>query len=280
MSSELRVTMIDVGWGDSILVEAIDSHGSPYYGLVDSNDTTTLRSSYIFLKRFFERKGLSIPTSQPHFTWLLLTHAHTDHGQGLKKVMKDYGTTQFWYPKTNSHAVFFSDLLRYAQRSQRVVHHQAVDETKIIPPGFFGDVKMQVLWPPYNQIDDNENNNSVVLALTLGNVCFMLTGDAEIEVWNSIADRIPLNTKFFKVPHHGSDNGMFDSNHQTPWLDQLDPGVKLAISSHIRPFEHPDVDVVNELDNRHMDYYRTDKHYHITFETQGEHVSVKYSHFD
>jgi beta-lactamase superfamily II metal-dependent hydrolase len=278
--SKLRVTMIDVGWGDSILVEALDSSGSSCYGLIDSNDTTTLRSSYIFLKRFFERQGFSIPTSQPRFTWLLLTHAHADHGQGLKKVMNDYGTSHFWYPKTNSHAVFFSDLLRYAQRSSRVVHHQAIDETKVIPPGFFGDVTMKVLSPEYSLIDANENNNSVVLTLTLGNVCFVLTGDAEVDVWTRIADRIPANTLLFKVPHHGSDNGMFDSSHRTPWLDRLSPSARLVISSHIRPFKHPDVEVVNELDSRQIKYYRTDEHYHITFETEGQDISVKYSHFD
>ncbi len=59
---------------------------------------------------------------------------------------------------------------------------------------------------------NNENDNSVVLAITLGQVVFVLTGDAEADgVWTHIASQIPANTRFFKVPHHGSANGIFTS---------------------------------------------------------------------
>ena len=109
--SILRVTLIDVGWGDSLLLETVDGQNRTKYGLIDSNDTTTLRSSHIFLKRFFERQNFSIPTSEPLFHWVLLTHAHADHGQGLKRILQDYGTHQFWYPKSASSAIFFTDFI-------------------------------------------------------------------------------------------------------------------------------------------------------------------------
>ena len=275
--SMLRATVIDVGWGDSVLLETLDSHNSWHYGLVDSNDTCTLRSSHIFLKRFFERQGFQIPTSQPLFEWMLLTHAHADHGQGLKRIMKDYGAHQFWYPKSVSQALFFSDLLRYARRSSRVVHHQAIDTTKALPS--FGDVSVQILWPPHDHLPLNENNNSVILTLTLGNVALVLTGDAEIDVWTQIAGQLPLGTLLFKVPHHGSDDAMFDEKQQTPWLNRLGRNSQLAISSHIRPFKHPDSAVINKLNQSGLAYYRTDEHYHITFEIDGQQVRVKYSHF-
>jgi beta-lactamase superfamily II metal-dependent hydrolase len=274
--SKLRVTLIDVGWGDSILLESIDGHSDSFYALVDSNDTSTLRSSHIFLKRFFERQGYSIPMQHHIFQWVLLTHAHADHGQGLKRIMKDYGTEQFWYPKSASQAVFFTDLLRYAQRSPKIQHHQAIDSTKTLRN--FGDVSMKILWPPHNHQDSNENNNSIVLALKLGNVCFVLTGDAETDVWTQIANQLPPQTMLFKVPHHGSDNAMFDSNGKTPWLTQLNPKALLAISSHVRPFQHPSSTVVNELTKSKRNYFRTDENYHITIETDGQQVSAKYSH--
>lgn len=275
--SRLRVTLIDVGWGDSILLETEDGSGKTYYALVDSNDTATLRSSYIFLKRFVEKKGQDIPTTERLFDWVLLTHAHADHGQGLKPILKDFGARQFWYSKSNSSTVFFTDLLRFAGNSDRVEHHEAINSGKDLPN--FGDVAMKVLWPMYDQIDDNENNNSVVLALRLGNVSFVLTGDAEVEVWEKIADNIPSDTLFFKVPHHGSDNGTLDSAGNTPWLDRVAviPG-QLGISSHVRPFSHPDPEVVAAFDGRGLRYYRTDRHYHVTVETDGTNISVQYSH--
>ncbi len=89
--STLRVTLIDVGWGDSLLLESEDATGA-HYALIESNDTSTLRSSYIFLKRFFEKKAIAFPSPSSIFEWVLLTHRHADHGQGLKKVIRDFGT--------------------------------------------------------------------------------------------------------------------------------------------------------------------------------------------
>src|SRR4029077_7001970 len=101
--------------------------------------------------------------------------------------------------------------------------YDVVDTSKILPP--FGAVSMQVLWPLPGNVLPNENDNSVVLVLSLGNVSFMLTGDAEpYGVWTKIAGQLPSNTRFFKVPHHGSANGTFTSSGTTPWLNSLAAG--------------------------------------------------------
>jgi beta-lactamase superfamily II metal-dependent hydrolase len=275
MKSELSITLIDVGWGDSIFLESRDHVGNTLHALIDSNDTTYLRSSYIFLKRYFEKKSVN-PEDQNHiFEFIILTHAHADHGQGIKALFRAFGTKNFWYPKSLNWSSMV-DLLRYSNRSNRVVHHQSIDSSKLLPD--FGDVKVEILWPHYNQIHGgNENNNSVVLLLNLNNVSFILTGDAEKEVWTNIAHSIPPQLKFFKVPHHGSVNGTFD-NHSTPWLDRCPKDAILGISSHVRPFNHPDQEVIELLENNKREYYRTDEHYHITIWTDGDKVEVKYSH--
>ncbi|MDO8588442.1 MAG: hypothetical protein Q7T82_15550 [Armatimonadota bacterium] len=273
--SVLRVTLIDVGWGDSLLVESETQAGDALYGLVDCNDTTTLQSSYIFLKRFFEKKKVDIAARKPVFEFVLLSHAHADHGQGLHNIIKQFGTKQLWYSKSNSSGVL-ANLIRYANNSSNVQHHQAVDSTKVLPN--FGDAAMEVFWPPYGLIDENENNNSVVLSLTLGQVSLLLTGDAEGPVWERIAGSIPQNTHFFKVPHHGSVNGTFATGHTTPWLDHCPVFALLGISSHVRPFSHPHREVVQAITARGFTPYRTDEHYHITVCTDGAGVNLKYSH--
>ena len=271
--SSLRVTLIDVGWGDSLLLESEDVTGA-HYALIDSNDTSTLRSSYIFLKRFFEKKAIAFPSPSSVFEWVLLTHRHADHGQGLKKVIRDFGTDRFWYSNSTNQPTFFADLLRYASKSPRVGQYDIVDTSKILPS--FGAASMQALWPPPGVTSGNENDNSVVLAITLGQVVFVLTGDAEADgVWTHIASQIPANTRFFKVPHHGSANGTFTSIGTTPWLSAV-PAADVGISSHVRPFNHPDQQVVNILPSGRT--YRTDQHYHITVETDGTTVSVRYNH--
>jgi competence protein ComEC len=273
----LCVTLIDVGWGDSILIEYKDDHNKPILGLIDSNDTTYLQSSYIFLKKYFERNGIDISSNKPNFEFVILSHAHTDHGQGLKSLMRYFGTKAFYYPKSINWSSL-AYLIEYSNRSSNVGHHQSIDDTKILPN--FGNVSLNILWPLYNQIDsNNENNNSIVLCLRLGDVTFVLTGDAEEDVWNAIANQIPTTTKVFKIPHHGSKNGSIGAAGNPLWLGNCPPKTEFGISSHVRPFSHPHPSVLSLLNSKsRLKYYRTDIHYHLTFCTDGNKVEVQYSH--
>jgi len=274
----LRATLIDVGWGDSVLLESVDRSGKSHYALIDSNDTATVCSSYIFLKRFFERRKIPAPSDKRIFDWVLLTHAHADHGEGLKRILGQFGSDRFWYPEPAAAPAFYVDLLRYASRPQttQVGQCDVIHSKRILPS--FGDASMEVLWPPPGLRPQNENNNSVVLVMTLRKKSFVLTGDAEADrVWTQISGQIPKTTCFFKVPHHGSDNGTFESSRHTPWLNKVPWRAKLGISSHIHPFGHPDPTVVKVLAARGL-IYRTDQHYHVTIETDGRKVSVTYSH--
>jgi len=264
-----------VGWGDSLLLESKDDAGNDSYALIDSNDTSTLRSSHLFLKRFFEKKNVTIPSSSHIFEWVLLTHSHADHGQGLKKILRDFGSARFWYSRSGNNPAFFADLLRYAKRSMRVGQSDIVDTSKVLPS--FGAATMQALWPNPGSVSSNENDNSVVIAITLGKVSFVLNGDAEADgVWAQIAGQIPPDTMFFKVPHHGAENGTFTTAGTTPWLNSLRPGSAVGISSHVTPFQHPDSRVIAALPTNTT--YRTDQHYHVTVETDGSTVQVSYSH--
>lgn len=285
--SELNVTLIDVGWGDSILIESIDQ-GVKRYGLIDSNDDDKYQPSLIYLKKFFK-----IPTSQlsqrrPIFDFVILSHDHSDHATGLKPIIRYFGTEYFWYPKVaerqNSPLAVLQNYANTTGGKRRVGSHRAVDSNIDLPncPAL-GNVAIDVLWPPPDTIDyDEPNNNSLVLTLRLGLVTFVLTGDAELDVWNRIADQIPATTRVFKVPHHGSVNGTILGG-DSPWLDRVDSNTHLGLSCHptyprgFPSHPHPHVEVIGEFDNRGYAYYRTDLNYHITFSTDGQEVRVKYS---
>ena len=291
--SYLRVTLIDVGWGDSILIEASDSTpgaSRPRFALIDSNDNADrgYRPSWYFLRKHFGLREDEFSVTKPFFDFVMLSHDHSDHGSGLKRIMKRYGTGNLWYPRVNEEdSVVLTSLQSYADHYRVNIDNQAIDnETDI---GSIGDVSMEVLWPPPDTIDPNPNNNSIVLALNLNGATFLLTGDAEGEVWDQIADRIPPSTRAFKVPHHGSRNGTIH-NGGSPWVDRLDTfpeEARLGISCHPNfpnRFDFPHTQVVNKIRERPYPCYRTDLHYHITFiaEDNGNgnpvKVGVSYSH--
>ena len=132
--STLSVTLIDVGWGDSILIESQNNQGKCFYALIDSNDTTYFRSSFIFLKKFFERKQIPSNGNKHLFEFVLLSHAHADHGQGLQGIFTAYGTKRFWYPKSLTEDdgvnVNLAKLIRYSNRyTQKVSQHRPESNT-------------------------------------------------------------------------------------------------------------------------------------------------------
>jgi beta-lactamase superfamily II metal-dependent hydrolase len=275
--NKLAITLIDVGWGDSIFLEAETDEGAHHYALVDCNDTNVTRSALLFVKRYLEKKGVEV--EPPMFDFVLLTHAHADHVCGIKQMLQNFGTDWYWYPKSDDDGAF-ATTLRYANRSSRVSRHQAIDRTKIMPP--FGAAQMKVLWPPYSPDQpydtSHPNNNSVVLLLTLGQVRFVLTGDCEAENWHHINDpELRSRVKVFKFPHHGSRNGLFDDHGNTPWLDKLGVRSKIAMSLHVR-HGHPHPETMAKLSDRGFrKIYRTDENYHLTFTTNGSSVSTKWS---
>jgi beta-lactamase superfamily II metal-dependent hydrolase len=278
--AELSVTLIDVGWGDSILVDSSDDAGNHAFGLVDCNDYERQRTALPFVARYLERRGIPWKANQHNFEWVLLTHGHADHARGLKEMLRTFGTRHFWYPKSVA-STTYGVLLDFAGRSNRVLHYQAVDESKILgPPEVNFHAGLRILWPNFDQIDAaNENNNSVVLAMTLGEVSIVLTGDAEAENWPAIIPRLPQNTTYLQVPHHGGRNGVFDPHDTTPWLDSLSPKrTRLVMSSHVVPHGHPHPDVVGELASRRFVAYRTDRNYHVTLTSTGDKVTVGYNH--
>lgn len=274
----LNITLIDVGWGDSIFIEHVDASSNSHYALIDSNDSKVIKSTHIFIERLFRLKREDIPA--PLFDFVLLSHWHDDHEKGLQGILRRYGTTYFWHPK--SYKLEPNNLLmRYCKRkNSKIRQYESVNSTKILPS--FGDVSMEVLWPHYNQISDadDENNNSVVLALRYGNASVVLTGDTEEEAWNDIADKIPQDTVFFKVPHHGSRNGSLNEHGHPTWLPQCPASARLGISCMYRKdYKHPHDEVLDAFTNAGHQYYRTDEHYHLTVSLDGTNpLTVKYSH--
>ncbi len=276
----LSVTMIDVGWGDSLLIESVNAQGKSFYALVDSNDDSESLSSYIFLRRFFERRGVSFTKSgakgsTPLFDFVALSHAHADHGQGLGKIMLSMGTKRFLYSKTDEWSALTA-LLRLGRKADSVKHEESLHPGK--EPFKLGDAEIEILWPPTDFRDEkNPNNNSAVMLLTLKKVSFVLSGDAETKVWKQIADKIPAHTRFFKVPHHGSSDSTARPGVKGNWLDKC-PSAVLGISCHCKPIKNlPSPKVLDLFDKNHRNYYRTDLNYHLTFATDGEKVWVKSS---
>lgn len=269
--SSLIISFIDVGWGDSILIEVRDGE-SRKFALIDSNDSKNIRSSYIYLKRYFEKEKVLI--THNFFEFVMLTHAHADHGQGLISILKEYGTKMLYHSEPYEWAGL-NLLRRYAKRSNKVQNTQCINSLSLIPN--IGDVEFKVLWPKDTYRSSNENNNSVVLLITIKNKKILLTGDMELDIWDQIESSIPGDVCILKIPHHGSINGTFDNHGNTPLLSRMLKSCFLVASTHIKPFGHPDGEVIRIIHDEDRRLLRTDNNHHISVITNGDSLELKFT---
>ena len=268
--SSLSITLIDADGGDSIFIESIGNDGRSHYALIDSSDSPYFRPTYFFLKKHFSPESRYPAPDEPLFDFVLLSHAHADHGQGLKSIMREFGTKNFWYPKPGSWAGM-TLLIDFANRSDRIGFHQAVDHSKRVPD--LGDVSIGILNPVYDfQYSRGEDVSSVVLRLTLGSHTVILPGDSVLGAW---LNRLKMSDiRFFKIPRSGI-TGSHPAISQNDFSRIPEPKTILGISSS-DPSAGTDGGIKNLFSHENFVILNTALHSDITYRTDGDKDEVVY----
>ena len=275
-TGKLRVTAIDVGQGDSTLIQTptgrtilIDGGGTS-----DETDADASDVGVKIVVPFLQFLGIN------RLDALILTHPHGDHVGGLAAVLRaqQIGTildgTALPYPSPAY--TEFRDLVRQKRLSYtRAVRGQTLD---------MGDgVTLRVLNPPptpvfgqaaaygTNTDDATVNNYSVGLLLQYGQTRFILTGDAENEAEAAmLAAHADLACDVLKAGHHGSHNATGED-----WLGRLQPRLAVISCGRRNRFGHPAPATLARLDAHHVQTFRTDRQGAITFVSDGRTVTAQ-----
>ena len=183
-SGVLRVHVIDVGQGDSILIEAPEGHNV----LIDAGEAGSGALAYL--------QGHAIQK----LDLVVLTHAHSDHIGGLPEVLDAIPVSLVvasGQPHTTGEYEKLIDTIM-----ARKIPYQEVKQGDILP---LGNLSLEVLWPFQTQPTGDLNNNSLVLRLVLGQTVFQFEGDAGQDAENRMRSAgLITPVTFLKVGHHGS----------------------------------------------------------------------------
>jgi len=248
-SDNLRITFLDVGQGDSSLVELPDKKVM----LIDAGSDDIDAGSRIIAPYLWSRGIRKID-------YMVLSHPHPDHYGGFIYIMDNFDVGEIWVNsrETREAAEFFKKM-HSEKIPGKVLRRGDVLET--------GDYKIYV-FHPYEEFFTgspkgeyyNENNYSLVLKIDTGNASVLFTGDIENEAEEDVVHLGKwLTSDILKVPHHG---GRTSSSEE--FLKMVSPQTAVVSTGRNNPFNHPNEEAVERYKDAGIKLFRTDKHGAVT----------------
>jgi competence protein ComEC len=239
----LRITVLDVGQGDAILLEG------PAGGrmLIDGGpDPARLRV------RLDER----LPPWDRRIETVILSHPHEDHVAGLLALLARYRVDRIYEPGMvgpgPGYETWRSGLVRASVSTNRLA---AGDRLSL------DGINLRVLWPdaravPRRPTDGGTaiNNVSIVLLGSIGRQRFLLTGDIEEGIDPILLSRRVPRVDVLKVAHHGS-----RTSSTAAFLAAARPAVAIVSAGRGNPYGHPTASTLDRLEAVGATVMRTDE---------------------
>jgi competence protein ComEC len=238
----LRVSVLDVGQGDSILLQP--AGGAPI--LVDGGPAGA------GLREKLAEAGVS------ELGAAVVTHDQSDHAGGIEEIVGTIPIRRLLYATAGRH------LLR-AAAAARATPARVAEGSELRS----GGLRLAVLWPPRELLGashDDPNRASLVLLARWGHFEMLLTGDAEAEA----APLEPGPLDVLKVSHHGSADAGLDA-----LLDRSAPRLAVISVGEGNPYGHPDPLVLRSLRERGVRILRTDRDGTVELTVIGDRLRLR-----
>jgi competence protein ComEC len=245
--SGLRLTVLDVGQGDSILVEAPGAAVLVDQGPPEADVSGQLR-----------RLGLRSLTA------VVLTHPQRDHIGGAATVVDRLRVGAVLDPELTADGPDHVAAVAAARRDGVPVIVARAGETYEL-----GRLRLRLLWPETAGLpSEDPNQNAVVLEASFGATDALLTADAESDVLR----RLPLgHVEILKVAHHGSEDPGLPELLRT-----LRPQIAVISVGNGNDYGHPRAETLTALDAAPgLTTFRTDLDGRVVIESDGRAITVR-----
>lgn len=249
---KLEITFLDIGQGDATLIR---TPGGKYL-IIDTGGNEDANSTFDpgerILVPFLRRQGIR------SIDLMLLSHPHADHIQGAEAVLK-YLDVEMLVVNPQFSCNPEGEELKEAFRQEESQIKEVSGGDTII----FDKVKIEVLHP-LSSLPADENNDSMVVRLSLGEFSVLFTGDIEQSALEELTGARETKADLIKVPHHGSRGSWIEEFYR-----KADPDLAVISVGEHNKYGHPSKEVTDGLSALGIPVLRTDKDGAVVVSTDG-----------
>jgi competence protein ComEC len=257
----VRVTVLDVGQGDGILVESGRGGRMVVDGGPDPNR---------LLLALDER----LPPWDRRIDVLVLTHPHEDHVAGLATILQRYRVGRVYEPGMLGPGPGYR-AWEDGFANGGPPHGRLSTGDRLT----LDQVRFRVLWPDANRVPlkppdggTSINNVSIVLLGEFGQHRFLLAGDVEEGVDPELLARGIPGVDLLKVAHHGSRTASTEA-----FLEAARPRVAVVSAGAGNPYGHPAPSTLERLHAIARETFRTDTDGSVDVAFDGPAIRVRTS---
>ncbi len=234
---DFQVSFIDVGQGDSALIQAADGTNLLIDGGVPTEGPTVLA--------YLRDHGVYTLNA------IIASHADSDHIGGLISILEatDISVDEVIYNGYPGTTDTWDDFVSaVAKEGLSLTKAQFPEELN------WGNTTVYILNPPAGLTNPDTNEASLVMLFTHGQVETLFTGDIDSSVESQVIARgTPVAADILKVAHHGS-----DYSSSVEFLNAVQP-MDSIISVGTNPYGHPGDETIARLLASGTEIWRTDQ---------------------
>jgi len=250
-----KIHFIDVAYGDAFILQTPESGNI----LIDGGKQAYSPRLLAALQK------LNIQS----IDMLIITHFHKDHVGGLFPILENFMQKipgEIRIPFEIEDSEIKAEIAPIITQLKKHRLHVVRQGEKLLKTA---TLQIEVLHP--ENLTGNQNEDSLVLLITHGMVCFLLMADIGLEtqkkLYNDYGEQ--LKCDLMKIPHHANDTAVFE-----PFLKCASPQISVLTIGE-NDYQAPNAKVLSAYRQQSKTLYRTDQDGNITASSDGRTLQIE-----